>query len=240
MKTLVAGASGATGKHLVQRLLDMGHEVKVILRSSNNIPDTWKNNDKIHIIERPINKISTKEMAGYLSDCQAAASCLGHNLNFKGMYGKPRKLVRDAVGLICKANQDKSVTKPLKLVLMNTTGNRNRDLNEPITLGERIVTGLIRVLLPPHSDNEAAADYLRVSIGQDSTTTEWVVVRPDSLVNNDKVTDYFMEVSPIRSPIFNAGKTSRINVGDFMAKLVDGHRLWEQWKGNMPVIYNKE
>ena len=47
MTTLVVGASGATGKQLVEQLLNMGQKVKVIVRSNGKIPDTWKNNDKI-------------------------------------------------------------------------------------------------------------------------------------------------------------------------------------------------
>jgi hypothetical protein len=95
---------------------------------------------------------------------------------------------------------------------MNTAGNRNRDLEEPISFGQRCVVGLIRLLLPPHVDNEKAADYLRVSVGQNDSAIEWVVVRPDSLVNEDSVSEYCLHPSPTRSAIFNAGKTSRINV----------------------------
>jgi hypothetical protein len=43
---------------------------------------------------------------------------------------------------------------------MNTTGNRNRDLNEPISLRQKCVIVVLRLLLPSHVDNEKAADYL--------------------------------------------------------------------------------
>ena len=46
--------------------------------------------------------------------------------------------------------------------------------------------------------------------------------------------------SPTRCAIFNAGKTSRINVGHFMAALITDDNTWNLWKGQMPVIYNKE
>jgi hypothetical protein len=31
-----------------------------------------------------------------------------------------------------------------------------------------------------------------------------------------------------------------INVGHFMAELITDDELWNQWNGQMPVIYNKE
>ena len=88
-------------------------------------------------------------------------------------------------------------------------------------------------------DNEKAADYLRTRVGQDDGAIEWAAVRPDSLINEDKVTEYDLYSSPIRSAIFNAGKTSRINVGHFMAELITDEDTWNKWKGQMPVIYNK-
>lgn len=238
MKTLVVGATGATGKHLVNKLLEMGQEVKVIVRPSSNIPESWNNNEQVSIIRGNIHEIGVDEMVDYLHDCQAAASCLGHNLSMKGIYGKPRKLVRDAVMLICNAIQKNEPEVPFKFVLMNTAGNQNRDLNEKISFGEKLVLGLIRLLLPPHPDNEKAADYLRVKVGQNHPLIRWVVVRPDSLINEDEVTGYTAHPSPTRSALFNPGKTSRINVGHYMATLITSHGLWNKWEGQMPVIYN--
>ena len=108
---------------------------------------------------------------------------------------------------------------------MNTTGNRNRDLNERISFAQKFVIGLLRLLLPPHVDNEKAADYLRTQIGQNNKVIEWVTVRPDGLINEDQVSDYEIYPSPTRSAIFNAGKVSRINVAHFMADLINNHSL---------------
>jgi hypothetical protein len=122
---------------------------------------------------------------------------------------------------------------------MNTTGNRNQDLVEPISFAQHCVIGLLRLLLPPHVDNEQAADFLRSHIGQNHPSIEWAAVRPDGLIDLDDVSDYELHPSPTRSAIFDAGQTSRINVGCFMAELVVDDSVWEQWKGRMPVIYNK-
>mgnify|MGYP001069226541 CR=1 FL=1 len=239
MTVLVVGASGATGRKLVEQLLIEKHKVKVIVRSLEKLPEPWKINDDLQIITASVLELSDAEMTKIVSDCDAVASCLGHRLTFKGIYGKPRRLVTDATKRLCSAIGSNNKNNPTKFVLMNTTGNRNRDLKEAISFAQKCVIGLLRLLLPPHVDNEKAADYLRTQIGQNSISIEWVAVRPDGLINEDEVTDYEIYPSPIRSAIFNAGKVSRINVGHFIARLVSDNALWNQWKGQMPVIYSK-
>ena len=239
MTILVAGASGATGRQLIQQLLIQGHNVKAVARSPKKLPESWKSNEHIEIISASLLDLSDKEMMELTLGCQAIASCLGHNLNLKGIYGQPRKLVTDATRRLCNAIETNKPDSPIKFVLMNTTGNRNVDLNEPISFAQKCVIGLLRLLLPPHVDNEKAADYLRTQIGKNNQFIEWAVVRPDSLIDEDKITNYEIHPSPIRSAIFNAGKTSRINVGHFMTSLIGENDLWNKWKGQMPVIYNK-
>jgi nucleoside-diphosphate-sugar epimerase len=239
MTTLVTGASGETGKHLVEQLLKSKQKVKVIVRSTEKLPESWQNHDLLTIIQANILDISVDKMAEYVQDCDAVTSCLGHNMSWKGIYGKPRKLVTNAVKLLCEAITKNAPNKPIKFVLMNTTGNSNKDLNEPISVGQKFVIGLLRLLLPPHVDNEKAADYLRTKIGQKNNFIEWVAVRPDGLVNENVVTEYEIYPSPTRSAIFDAGKISRINVGHFMAELISEKDLWNRWKGQMPVIYSR-
>jgi NAD(P)-dependent dehydrogenase (short-subunit alcohol dehydrogenase family) len=239
MKILIVGASGATGSELVEQLLSNKHTVKVIVRSPEKLPKSWKANPNLQIISASLLDLSDAEMSAIVSDCEAVASCLGHNLTFKGIYGKPRRLVTDATRRLCNAIATNSLNRTTKFVLMNTTGNRNRDLNEPISFAQKCVIALLRLLLPPHVDNEKAADYLRTEIGQNHNFVEWVAVRPDGLINEVNVTDYEIHASPTRSAIFNAGKVSRINVGHFMANLIRDTDLWEKWKGQMPVIYSK-
>ena len=239
MIILVVGASGATGQQLVEQLLIQGHTVKAIVRSPESLPESWKNNTQLQIISASILDLSNKEISDHVSDCDAIASCLGHSMNWKGIYGEPRKLVTDATHKLCNAIEANKPESPIKYVLMNTTGNRNRDLSEPISFAQKCVIGLLRLLLPPQVDNEKAADYLRTQVGQNNQFIEWAAVRPDGLINENQLTNYEIHASPTRSAIFNAGKTSRINVGHFMANLISDDDLWNTWKGQMPVIYNK-
>lgn len=236
MKVLVVGASGATGKLVVSQLLSRGVAVTAIVRSLDSLPD----NANLLKIEASVHSLASTEMASHLKDCNAVVSCLGHNLTFKGMFGKPRWLVTDTVQCICSAISANNIGNTVKVILMNTTGNCNRDIPEVPPLSQRIVVSILRVLLSPHADNEKAANFLRTKIGQDNNAIEWLAVRPDALTDEKEVTKYDVHASPIRNAIFDSGATSRINVANFMTELVLTESLWTKWKGGMPVIYNSE
>jgi nucleoside-diphosphate-sugar epimerase len=238
MQTLVVGASGATGRLLVRQLLERGERVKVIVRSAEGLPEDLRTHENVAVVQGSVTELTDAALAEHVEGCREVASCLGHNMTMRGMYGKPRRLVADTVRRLCDAIRTHRPTAPVKFVLMNTTGNRNRDLAEQVSLGQQVVLLLLRTFLPPHADNEHAADYLRVVIGQQDPVIEWTAVRPDNLSNEDTVSRYDVHASPIRSAIFDAGITSRVNVAHFMAQLITDDTVWHAWKGQMPVIYN--
>ena len=62
MTTLVVGASGATGKQLVEQLLNKEQMVKVIVRSPENLPESWKNNDRVSVIQASVLDIGEADM----------------------------------------------------------------------------------------------------------------------------------------------------------------------------------
>jgi len=190
MTTLLVGASGATGRLLMEQLLNRGQHVKVIVRSLDKLSESLKNHDLLRVVCASVLDLSNAEMAQHVYGCDAVASCLGHNISLKGIYGQPRSLVTDATRRLCNAIKENKSEKPTKFVLMNTAGNSNRDLHEPISFGQKFIIGILRLLLPPHVDNEKAADYLRTHVGQNDRKIEWVAVRPDNLINEDRVTEY--------------------------------------------------
>jgi len=239
MTILVVGATGATGRLLVKQLLDRGLNVKVIVRSLDSLPEDIRDHGNLYVIHASVLDLSDTEMVQHVNGCSAVASCLGHNVSFKGIFGHPRMLVTDTTRRLCNAVMANKPKQSVKFVLMNTAGNSNRGIPERISFGQKFAIGLIRLLLPPHVDNERAADYLRVKIGQNDETIEWAAVRPDTLVNENNVTEYTAHPSPTRSALFNPGKTSRINVAHFMADIITDNNTWIRWKGQMPVIYNK-
>ncbi len=235
MKVLVVGASGATGRLVLTRLLESGHAVRAIVRNPDSLPEKWRANEKLEVIGAVLLDCSDEELANFVNGCDGIISCLGHNLTWRGVFGQPRRLVTDAIRRLHGVVGEKSV----RFVLMNTAGNHVADRDKPVSLAERVVLCLLRHLIPPHADNEEAAEFLRSEIGASDTCVEWCVVRPDSLVDDEKITEYSIHESPTRSALFNAGRTSRINAADFMVRLTTEDKLWETWRYRMPVVYNQ-
>lgn len=241
MKVLVVGASGATGRLVVEQLLELKHDIRIVVRSQSDLPRFMREFDasRLEILQAAILDLDDPQLASQVVGCDAVISCLGHNLTVKGLLGHPRRLVTDAVQRICNTISNNRPAVPVKLILMSSAGVVNRDLHEPISIAQRIVLFVLRRLVPPNADNEEAAEYLRTEIGQSHAWIQWCVVRPDSLVNSQDVSDYDIFSSPVRSAIFNSGKTSRINVADLIAKLATQPDVWDRWRGQMPVIYNR-
>lgn len=238
MTALVVGATGATGRLLVAQLLQRQVRVRALVRSAEGLPADLRAHPHLEILTGAILDFDDSALERLVEGCEAVGCCLGHPITVKGIFLPPRRLVTDATSRLCNVLQNRR-SAPVRFVLMNTTGNRNRDLDEPRTLAERLVIGALRVVLPPQADNEDAAEFLRSHIGPTHPVIEWAAVRPDTLIDEETVRPYSVHSSPNRSPIFNAGKTSRIAVAHFMADLMTDSETWAAWKGRMPVVYRK-
>lgn len=236
--TLVVGATGMTGRSLVDQLLDNNHKVRVVVRSSQKLSAEVLNNPNATVIEASILDLTDEDMANHVRNCDAVVSCLGHVMDFKGMFGEPKKLCTDATRRLCDAIEKNNAPEPAKFILMNTVGVKNPELGEKRAWFERGLLFLLRHLLPPHRDNETAAEYLHRSVGKGNKHVEWCSVRPDSLINAE-VSPYDIQESPTTG-IFTGRPTTRSNVAKFMTELVDNAELWSTWKFRMPVIMNSE
>ena len=62
-----------------------------------------KNHKNLSIIKASILELTDTEIAQHVKGCSAVASCLGHNMNCKGIYGHPLRLVMDATRRLCNA-----------------------------------------------------------------------------------------------------------------------------------------
>ncbi|MDA3861719.1 MAG: NAD(P)H-binding protein [Melioribacteraceae bacterium] len=237
MKALVLGGSGATGKLVVQQLVKRNIQVRVVVRESAIIDSKISHDKSIEIIKGNINDFEIAKIKDLVQDCDSVICCFGHNISLKGLFGPPRKLVSNTVGNIIEAIQTLNLNT--KFILMSTTAYTNKKIGEVNTFGEKIVFAVLKVLLPPHKDNMLAADHLVYKLDSNSNIN-WVAVRPDSLIDEDNVSEYEIHNKKIRSPISNPGKTSRINVSHFMVELVTNDKLWQEWKHKTPVIFNKE
>ncbi len=236
MNILVVGATGMTGTPLVEQLLAKNHKVRIIFRTSNKLPADILENPNTTAIEATLLDLTDEKLTEHVNDCDAVVSCLGHVMNFKGVFGEPKKLCTNATERLCNAIEKHRLPKPTKFILMNTVGVQNPDLEEKRSCFERGLLTLLHHTLPPHRDNETAAEYLHNKVGKDNKHIEWCIVRPDTLINSD-VSTYDIKESPITG-ILNGRPTSRSNVAHFMTELIENTELWSTWKFRMPVIMN--
>ncbi len=236
MNILVVGATGKTGMHLVKQLLGRNHNVRIVVRSLDRLPTDIMENPNTTAIEASILDLTDEEMTNHVKGCDAVVSCLGHTMDFKGIFGEPKKLCTEATRRLCKALQKDGLRETTKFILMNTVGVQNPDLAEKRAWFERGLLTLLRYALPPQRDNETAAKYLHNVVGKESKRIEWCSVRPDSLIDAE-VSPYDITESPVTG-ILNGRPTARSNVAHLMTELIENERLWSVWKFRMPVIMN--
>ena len=62
--------------------------------------------------------LSDGEMAGQVKHRDAAASCLGHVLDLKRMFGNPRRLCTEGTQRLCPAIEKNNAPDPVKLFLL--------------------------------------------------------------------------------------------------------------------------
>jgi nucleoside-diphosphate-sugar epimerase len=237
--TLILGGTGNTGRRLIELLLLDQQHVRAIVRSKERFHEIIPQNDCLQVIEADVLDMEDGDFENCVQGCDCIVSCLGHNMTFKGMYGQPRRLVTDAIKRSCGAIKKTQPTKPVKIILMGSNGVANPDgMDDVRPSGERALLSVIRALVPPHSDNEKAAAFLSNEIGVDDANIEWVVVRPDELIEG-VVSKYDVFAKP-QQGLFGGGQTTRSNVAHFMGDLIMKDEIWNKWLYQMPVPMNEK
>jgi hypothetical protein len=141
------------------------------------------------------------------------------------------------VSRLCRAIDASQSSAPVKLILMSSVSvHRPGGLDVRRGRAERAFMWILRSLVPPSKDNQRAADFLVEHIGTDIRSVQWVVVRPDTLVDGG-VSTYALHEHLVSS-LFKPDKTNMANVAHFMGELVEAPRVWEAWQGKLPVIIN--
>lgn len=245
--TLVVGANGATGRHVVHQLLQQGRSVHVIVRSKErmlealikvttetNATSASTRDDLLQITEASLLDLSDRELQEYIHQVENVVCCLGHTLTFQGVFGQPRRLVTDSVQRLTRALAQTQGAKR-KLILMNSNGVEHPSGSDDRRgFWDRTILWMLRRWLPPHADNEAAAAYLYSLAG--TGNMEWVVLRPTNLIDGP-VSNYKLYDKPIGS-LFGSGVVTRANVAKCMVDLITNESLFETYKLRMPVVHD--
>eukprot|EP00802_Teleaulax_amphioxeia_P020709 Tamp_21005.p1 GENE.Tamp_21005~~Tamp_21005.p1 ORF type:complete len:251 (-),score=67.59 Tamp_21005:358-1110(-) len=240
-KVLLLGATGGIGSQTLQQLLDRGVAVTAIVRSEQRLPGGARGHKLLTALERETGALGMPldELAEAVRGCDAVVSCLGHNMSLRGMFGHPRGLCVDTTRHACDAIKLVLPDKPIKLIVVNTVGvDHPAGTDPPRGRMERLLIWLIEVLLPPMADNVKTLHYLHNEASK-NPHVEYCAVRPDDLLDSDKKTEDlppFAVHETLQNGLFNAGVTTRANVGRFMADLVTEPSVWTRWRGKFPQI----
>jgi nucleoside-diphosphate-sugar epimerase len=236
-RVLLLGGTGRTGGRVLTQLLERGLAVRAIVRSAARLPEGAADDPLLTVVEADLLSLPAKALQRHLEGCDTVISCLGHNLTLKGILGPPFDVVSRAVSNLARAVEAMQPSRPVRFILMSTVSvNRPEKADMRRGAGERVFLWALRGLMPPAQDNQRAADYLVREIGPSNPYVEWVVVRPDTLLDGD-VTGYRLS-DELVSSIFRPDETNMANVAHFMCELATDDAAWRRWRCAMPVVVN--
>ena len=207
----------------------------------------------------------TRRLDRYVRECECVVSCLGHNLTLKGMFGRPRQLCVETVRQVCDAvarqkgarkdiasseeeqkKEDENANtntnnEPLCLIVVSTEGVSRFDGADPKRGAlERALLKALYVLLPPMKDNVEVVRFLHELKETNETSTpshrvvEFCAVRPSDMRDGEE--SPHEAHAELQNGLFDAGNTTRANVGAFIADLVTKPETWARWRNAFPHL----
>lgn len=167
MKIALFGATGPTGRLVVQKALARGHELVALVRNPDALPEELRVNSP-NIVVRKGSPLSPNDVRRCVRDADAVIHCLG--IGGKG-DGRPTTLVSDSVRVVLDAMDESGVSR---IVCMSNIGAGDSGS----WLANRIVIPLfLRWLRPIIADKDRMEAALRHS------GVEWVSVRLPRIVD---------------------------------------------------------
>lgn len=195
----VLGASGRTGRLLVEEAIAAGHEVRAFVRDRSRLP---LEHDRLTVIEGDAYAGENVERA--VEGTDAVLSALGRGED------SPEDLLMVAGEHIMRAMESHGVERFVTLV---GAGVRHED--DEVSLGGRLVVGAMRVLA-----RETLVDARAHVAAVRASDLRWTVVRPPRLVDGEHTGEY-------RTGTLTLGpreRISRADVADFMLDCVEHDR----------------
>lgn len=207
MNLAIFGASGPTGKLVVQQALEKGHHVTAFVRN----PDIFTlSHSNLSVVKADALVPSTFEK--HLSGHHAVLSALGIGQSFK-----ETSLYSESGRNIVEAMQNSNVKR---FICLTSGGVEDNDPSFGFIY--RIV--FKPLLRKPYMDMKKLEQYL-----QSVNDIEWIIVRPSQLVDTPLTEVY--RVSPKYAPK-GGSKISRADLAHFMLKQVDT----DEWLYKTPTI----
>jgi putative NADH-flavin reductase len=203
MKLTVFGATGKTGRHVVEQALDAGHEVAAFVRNPAKLE---LRHERLRVVQGDI--ADAAEVREAVRGQDAVISALGQTKT------SSKDVLTVAARHLVPAMQDEGARRLVTLVGAGVPDERDEG-----SLGRTLMRGLMK-LVARHvlEDAERHAEIVR------SSDLEWSLVRPPRLTDGPKQGEY-------RTGYLQLGGTntiSRADLADFMLTLAtDGRYVRE-------------
>ena len=200
MKLAVFGATGRTGRHIIEQALAAGHEVTAFVRDPSKLADVGlpAHHERLAVVEGDVQ--DADRVAEAVEGADAVLSALGHT--------KTSAKDVQTVGTrhLLRAMEEHGVKR-----LISETGAGVADERDgKRSLGARLMGGMLKLLAPDVlEDAEGHAAALRAS------DARWTMVRAPRLTNGPHTGLYrtgYLDLGP-------GAKVPRADVADFMLKL---------------------
>ncbi|WP_101294912.1 NAD(P)-dependent oxidoreductase [Halegenticoccus soli] len=207
MRLTIFGASGRTGRALVEQALAAGHHVTAFVRD----PAAFDaERERLAVVRGDVLDPDAVDRA--VDGADAVLSALGH------AKGSPNDVLAVAADNVVEAMEERGV--PRLIVLSGAAVRTNKG---PSSLGGRAMTGLMK-LVP----GDLLADSKRYVRRVADSDLEWVVVRAPRLTDGEHTGDYrvgYLKLGP-------RATVSRADAADFML----GQIRSDEWVGEMPMV----
>lgn len=211
MKIALLGATGVTGKALLQQALDQDHEVVAIVRTATKLADIV--HEKLTVVEADV--FSEDDLKKYLHDVDAVMSTLG--------FAPAKNLTSYSCVTKTLVKVLREVSSCRRVVLLHSwyTSKKSRDAGSFFL--RWVLFPIIGSLL---DDMRTTEEFLQ----SECEDIQYTVVRPPGL-NNDPKTDLAFEVVNDADVIVGASsKISRADVARYMLNVLQdesAHRKFQ-------------
>jgi len=208
------------------------------MRSASRLPEGVANDPRLTVVEADLLSLGDEDLAAHVRGCDAVISCLGHVISVKGVLGPPHDLVTRATERLCRAIRDARPDAPVKYILMSSVSVNHPGAPDARRGAlENVLLWVLRGLVPPARDNQQAADFLHGEVGPGDPFVQWVVVRPDTLLEGE-ASAYSLHENLVSS-LFKPARTTMANAASFMCDLATDAETWDRWAGRLPVIVDE-
>jgi putative NADH-flavin reductase len=173
------GATGRTGRHLVEQALERGHEVAAFVRDAGKLQ---RQHDRLDVVIGDVHNLEDVKRA--VQGVDAVFSVLGW------VKGGPKDVLRTAAEHYVEAMKEHGVRRIVTLL-----GAGTPDPRDPSSAGRRFMLGLMKLVVREMVEDAVThADRIRAS------GLEYTIVRPPRLTDGDRTGDYrfgYMALGPV-------------------------------------------